>query len=318
MLAFCLDIGGSNTRGVLYSPEGAVLGRANGPGGALSLGVERAAQAIRSVWDDIQQGLGASRVKCSDVKLVAGIAGWSLPGRVQSLADFFEHFGETVFVSDGYGALIAAKKGQPCALISIGTGVTGQRYYASGRALALSGWGFPAGDVGGGAWMGLKAVEAYLKYCDGIFANLPLTPAFVGAISKLVGRQGSEIVAWQSSAAPADFGQLAPLVVKHASEGDCFCLSILTLAAQEILALAHALHDNETVSNAPREIMLSGGLAQVLLPHCQAADLAQESGNGSRPAFGWKFAAIDPTSGLFLIASGKVPVENSLKRPQIL
>ena len=71
-------------------------------------------------------------------------------------------------VSDGYGALIAATGGKPGILLAVGTGVAAMCLNPDGRCLYASGWGFPGGDLGGGAWNGLQAATALTRHLDGV------------------------------------------------------------------------------------------------------------------------------------------------------
>lgn len=181
---FCLDIGGSGTRGALFNESGERLAYAEAEAGALSLGVQ---QAIFSVWDKISTSLQPGIWRKENVSLIAGIAGYSLPGRTALLTQVLDEFCQVEIVSDGYGALLGATQGKPGALISIGTGVGALRLGKNGQTHTISGWGFPAGDAGSGAWLGLRAFGDFLKHLDGIILPpaLPhkLTDSFLGHVS---------------------------------------------------------------------------------------------------------------------------------------
>jgi glucosamine kinase len=300
MKIFCLDIGGTGTRGTLFAPDGTIIGHAKSDGGALSLGVERSEAAIRDVWTTICGECALSTATANETKLVAGIAGISLPGRGAALAATLNDFASTQFVSDGYGALLAATGGQPGVMISIGTGVTAMRLDGDGNCLSISGWGFPAGDLGSGAWLGLQLLGLLMKVYDGIHMDPCISPDLADDIIAVTGSKQAEIVAWQSGAKPQAYGALAPIIVKYAQAGDRLCIQLLEQAAAEIVGLARTLCHGELDS-----IQLSGGLGGIRLPYCAALN----------PSLHWHAEKIDPIEGILLLAKGGAPDEKLSPRP---
>ncbi|VAW22277.1 hypothetical protein MNBD_ALPHA12-1345 [hydrothermal vent metagenome] len=297
---FCLDIGGSGTRGALFDRQGHQLARAEATGGALSLGAERSQSAIRGVWGRIcaQTDLGEREQKTT--RLWAGIAGRGLPGQAKELAALLDDFLQCRFVADGYGALLAATGGKPGALISIGTGVAALSLDENGKTMMLSGWGFPAGDIGGGAWLGLMACSALGKYIDGVDQSPPFPIFLAQEIMEVGGRKPQQFMAWQTKAEPHMFASLAPLVIAGAKKGDQFCHNLLERSAQEIVALATALYGKKTGT-----VYLRGGLGVPLYPLCRRI----------APSFDWQPTEADPVEGIYLLASGQAPSEQILERP---
>lgn len=302
MLYFCLDIGGTSTRGALMTAQGNVLARAKSTGGALSLGIERSASAIRTVWQDILLQIDHAIIANEEIHLAAGIAGKGLPGRAEALGKELSEFISPLFVGDGYGALLAATNGKPGTLISIGTGVTGQNLDENGINLALSGWGFPAGDQGGGAWLGLQLAHKLTKYLDGIALTPPPDAEFMAKVMLITGQTVASIMAWHTTATPAGFGALAPLIVDAANDSDAFCGALLEAAALEIVNLSKSLH---TQTETP--IYLSGGLGAILHAYCKR----------NAPEFDWQVTSSDPIMGLFLLATGQAPAEKLALRPRL-
>lgn len=298
---FCLDIGGTQTRGALFAPDGLLMARAEGAGGALSLGAEQAETAIRDVWQKVCAALSAQQQPApANTQIFAGIAGYSLPGRADDLGKRLADFDHSEFFGDGYGALLSATNGAPGALISVGTGVTALRLDAAGKTLALSGWGFPAGDLGSGMWLGLQLTGALTKHLDGVTLSPPIPASLIAGALEIIGDDPNRFMSWQAGAKPRAYASLAPLIVDHASAGDAFCQQMLTHAACEIVALAKALYGGQT-----GPVHLAGGLGKILLAYCRAL----------APGFGWQANAVDPVSGIYLIASGQVPRETLLTRP---
>jgi len=299
---FCLDVGGTETRGALFDESGTKLAQATGIGGALSLGANQAEVSIRDVWVKITQATGPEIANVSNTALLAGIAGKGLPGRANDLATRLGDFAQTHFVGDGYGALLAATNGQPGAIISVGTGVTAIRLDEKGNTLALSGWGFPAGDLGSGAWLGLQLVGALTKHIDGVTFDPAFPSDLAEKTMQIVGHDPNDIMAWHTSAKPREYGNIAPLIVKSAEAGDPFCQQMLSAAASEIVNLAKALYPSE-----PGEVHLLGGLGAILSPYCI----------NQAPQFIWQVSSADPVQGICLLATGRAPDENLIIRPGI-
>ncbi|WP_051332605.1 BadF/BadG/BcrA/BcrD ATPase family protein [Cucumibacter marinus] len=297
---FCLDIGGTNTRGALFHPDGQELARAKGPGGALSLGVDQAETSIRSVWRDISGRIGSQAPDPGDVAVLAGIAGFNFRDRARQLCDRLADFADTELVSDGYGALIAATNGRPGAMIAVGTGVAAMRLYEDGHSAFLSGWGFPAGDLGSGAWIGLRVMSDTLKRLDGSPVRPQPAPRFTQAVLDLTGRSVPELIDWHTGARPADLARLAPLVVEGAAAGDAYCRSVLDGAAREIADAGLALYPEGRGT-----IFLTGGLGASLAQGCGEAE----------PGIDWVTKEFDPIIGIHLIATGVAPPERIAPRP---
>ncbi len=301
---FCLDIGGTNTRGALFNLQGKEVCRAKGPAGALSLGATQCFKSINIVWSDIkaqyEKNNNSNLLNPKQVKLTAGIAGIGLPKQASKLGKLLEKFAEIQLVEDGFGALIAATKGKSGALISVGTGVGALSLNEEGKIQFASSWGFPAGDTGSGAWIGLNLFSDFLKSLDGIVSQPHLSKKIIKKILAMIGNNPSDIMQWHIKAKPKDYAALAPLIVSGAEQNDAYCIDMLEKAAQQISQLAKILMDKET-----SHVFVSGGLGKVILPFCIKED----------PAINWALSNADPITGIFLIATKKV--NNSKTMPRL-
>ncbi len=300
MPVFCLDIGGTTTRGALFSDKHQLLARARGSGGALSLGVDQAEAAIRAVWRDIASEVG---VDPATTRVGIGIAGNGLTERVSALKTRLTDFAETIIVGDGYGALLAATGGKPGAIISVGTGVAALRLKPDGWTLSISGWGFPAGDRGSGAWIGLQAMSALTRHFDGVSLDPPITDGFVQQAHDIIGRTESGIQDWLTTGRARHYARLAPLVLEGSLAGDAFCRSVFTSAAREIADVGLALYPEGSGT-----IHLMGGLGAAM-----AADCAKAA-----PGLIWHPAEVEAVDGLFLLVTGTAPDEKLLARPHLV
>jgi glucosamine kinase len=290
MPVLCLDLGGTKSVGALYADDGVVIARGTGPAGAVSLGVETTLRAVHAVWDHMAQNESAA----ASTDVMIGLAGIGLRDRVAEVRAKLSQFRSVCCVSDGYGALLDATGGRPGVLIVIGTGVVGMRLNADGTFLTASGWGFPAGDLGGGAWIGLQAMAGLTRYLDGAGG---MTATFAGQLKDVVGQDASAIMAWLTGGRAGDYARLAPFV---AASDDPFARHIMAAAAREIAGVADSLQPDRTAS-----VRVAGGLGAVLMPWCAA----------QAPRHDWRFVEADPLAGLFRVATGQAPQERLAPRP---
>ncbi len=99
-----------------------------------------------------------------------------------------------------------------------------------------------------------------------------------------------EAVAWMDRASATDYAAFAPLVMRHADQGDPAGRRIVQAAAEQIDGLVRALFDQ----GAPR-VALLGGLSSAIEPW-----LAPDVRRRLKPAEG------DAVDGALLLARGKV------------
>jgi glucosamine kinase len=292
---FCLDMGGTKTAGALFAPDGTEVARAMAGPGAVSLGVDVAEAALRAIWAGVGNGKAAS-----GVTVAIGLAGIGLRDRVAALAARLQDFARVTIVGDGYGMVLAATGGGPGALIAVGTGVAAMRVMPDGRFRSLSGWGFPAGDLGSGAWIGLQAVAALTRRIDRAESGLSMGDVLAGTLIWALGGGAGAIMDRNTGGRPRDFAALAPLVFTAAEEGDPAAHAILGAAAGEICAVGRALWDD-----GPGAVLLAGGLATPLAPWVRDAG----------PERAWTVVQADPLAGLSLLARGLAPEERLVPRP---
>ncbi|MGR3289779.1 MAG: BadF/BadG/BcrA/BcrD ATPase family protein, partial [Paracoccaceae bacterium] len=224
------------------------------------------------------------------------------------LSENLSEFSSIKIVSDGYAALIGATGGKPGTLISIGTGTTGMRLMADGGSHALSGWGFPIGDQGSGAWLGLQTTQLLTQHIDGIYLAHPMSTEFFDKVILSLGGDRQSILDWQKNALPKDYASLARLIVEYAQRNDPHCVFLMEQAAGDIIGLAQTLLNldsdkaNETGQNGP--LWLAGGLSGPMLPYLKALE----------PNCHWQLSTADALAGLYLLASGNAPAERTILR----
>ncbi|EJZ19556.1 BadF/BadG/BcrA/BcrD ATPase family protein, partial [Rhizobium sp. Pop5] len=153
----------------------------------------------------------------------------------------------------------------------VGAFGTGSVYNArrDGRLKGIGGWGFVVGDQASGARLGRDLMERALLAYDGVRLGSPITEAVMAEY----GNDPERIAEFAHSARPNDFARYAPMVFKHAGEGDAVAAGIVRDATTAIGESLDALLWPECPS-----ICLLGGLAQAYEPwlsDCYRALLAK-------------------------------------------
>ncbi|SEA44538.1 BadF/BadG/BcrA/BcrD ATPase family protein [Rubrimonas cliftonensis] len=230
------DGGGSGLRLRLCAPDGARLAEATAGPASLTHGVEAARAAIVAA---LAQATAAAGLRPdAPIRLALALAGARSAARRRALTAG-GGFGaaEVMVMTDGYASLLGAHGGGAGATVAIGTGVIAMARLPDGRVAEASGWGFPAGDEGGGAWIGLCAARALTRALDGRGLASPMTEA----VAARIGRTSEQVAAWLLEAGPTDYAALAPAVAAAARDGDAAAAAMLDAAALETAQAVVAL-----------------------------------------------------------------------------
>jgi glucosamine kinase len=261
-----VDGGGTKTEAALFSRAGEELARART--GACNLYQDPAGgiEAVAGAWKACCAVVGLDPSHSAAATCIsAGLAGVNATGAAARFHRAFGGFAERRLSSDGYTALLGAFEAAPGALLSIGTGVVAYRLHGDGSFRMLSGWGFPTGDRGGGAWLGFRLVGDWLERRDG-YGPLPAGHPLQDVVEGLVGARRDAILGWLKSALPGELARLARPVVEAAEAGDAYARSLLDAAARHHLELVEALAPSEG-----EPLVLGGGLAPVFLSRIETA-----------------------------------------------
>jgi glucosamine kinase len=289
-----VDGGGTKTRAALSAATGEPAGELLGGPCNLFQDPDAGLAEIRALWIRLAAAAGLDpEVDVARTVVSAGLAGANAPGSRERFAAAFADFAACHLSTDGYTSLLGATGGQPGGLLAIGTGVAGYRLHASGAVHKLSGWGFPVGDRGSGAWLGWRAIGDWLEFKDG-YADQPPSCLW----SRLEGRLGrttADILGWLKPARPAEFASLAPLVIEAAGAGDVKAGALIEEAAAHHRRLARAM-----APTTDEPLVLAGGLAPLFRPALEV-----ELGAALAPAT----RTASPLDGARLIALGRNPAE---------
>lgn len=248
-----IDGGGSSCRAAAFDPQGRILAKTRVDGHAsLSRGTADA-------WNNIQACLQQLRTELVRADswwpehLMMGLAG-SLQEtrRMKFLAQLPDSLARTL-VTDGHAQLLGASAGRPGICLALGTGSVLHWLDAQGDSGMVGGWGFPVGDEGSGAWLGMRLVQHYLWHVDGRRHD----GALMEAVAARVGTSVSEIQQWSTQTQSGVLAQLAPLVFDYAAQDDSLALSLRAEALAQAMAL---------LALAPKELPVHvvGGIGEQL------------------------------------------------------
>ena len=125
------------------------------------------------------------------------------------------------------------------------------------REIRLAGYGFPVSDEGSGADIGLQVVRLALRAADRRNELTPLLSEILGAFD----HDPYQAVAWSEEARATDYAAFAPIVMRHANQGDPVGRRIVERAADAIGDLLDLF-----LARGIDRLSLVGGLADALTP----------------------------------------------------
>nr|ACF93790.1 NagK1 [Collimonas fungivorans Ter331] len=265
-------------------PHGAGPLLALGHGGPSGLmhGVEQAWSAVLEALNAAFSSAGLVRPALEKMAIGLGLAGVN---NKQWAADFSAKnpgFGDAVVETDAFTTLVGAHQGRPGVIIAIGTGSVGEVLTTDGKRREVGGWGFPASDEAGGAWLGMRAVTHAQQVLDGRAPGSDFARALIhfcerGCATHFDSHRDS-MFAWLAGASQTSYARLAPIVVSYA-ESDPAARQIMLEAGQEVARIAAALDPSGQLPVALcgglaahlREYLPAPLLALVVKPHADAA-----------------------------------------------
>lgn len=251
-----IDGGGTGTRVRLQSADGRTRGLGQAGPSGLGQGIE---QAWRHVEQAIAQAFAsaalplAPRAECA---LGLGLAGAGRPELRQAFQDADPGYARVLLDTDACTLTLGAHPDRPGIVVAAGTGSVGAVRHADGSIRLAGGWGYPVGDEGGGAWLGLHAVRHAQAVLDG---RRP-ADALSCAVLAQTGSTTAALQAWCAMAGQHAFASLAPQVFEAAAQGDSVATTLLQAAADELALLARALQP----AGAGRPIVLTGSIGSRL------------------------------------------------------
>lgn len=251
-----VDGGGTGCRARIEDEAGTVRGQGLSGPATTRLGIEAAWASVMRACEAAVEEAGFASGELSRTWLGVGLAGIGRQGALEALQAMPHPYAGKTFVSDGMAACLGAHSGEDGAIVIAGTGSIGLGF-VGGRDLRAGGYGFPISDEGSGAWLGLTVVQLALRAHDGRHDRT----ALLAEVMQRFRNEPMEAVAWMDRATATDYAALAPMVMRHADQGDAVGRRIVQNAAEQIDTLVRVLFDQ----GAPR-VTLLGGLASALEP----------------------------------------------------
>jgi len=251
-----VDGGGTGCRARIEDMAGTVLGQGLSGPATTRLGIDEAWASIKRAFDAAIEEAGLDVADIGLIHAGIGLAGIGRKGALTALKAIEHPFASIDFVSDGEGACLGAHSGRDGAIVIAGTGSIGLGL-VEGRQLRVGGYGFPISDEGSGAYLGLKVVQLALRAHDGREQKT----ALLSEILQRFQNDPMEAVAWMDRASATDYATFAPMVLRHADQGDAVARRIVQSAAGHIDTLIRTLFEK----GSPR-VCLLGGLASPLEP----------------------------------------------------
>ena len=276
-----IDGGGSKCRATVVSAKGKLLGTGlAGPANPF----QDTPQAMKSIVECSELALedaGLPTQKIADLIAGVGLAGVNLPRFYDTMNHWKHPFRAMFLTTDLHIACLGAHGGGDGAVMVAGTGSCGY-YHVDGESFICGAHGFPFGDKGSGAWVGLEAVKAVLLASDGLGQATSLESAIyahmqtdsLGIIENLAGATSNQ------------YAKIAPLVFAAAADEDAVAREIITEGAAYLSCIAEKLSASE-----PPRISFLGGLGPHINPWLKPAVSALFSPALHEPDFGAIFFA---------------------------
>lgn len=254
-----VDGGATKTIVRIEDENGNLLGEGKSGTSNIRLSVDK---TWRSIFDALEQALVPTKIplnaRACNFFCCAGLAGTQVPSACEEFLAQPHPFRKLILESDGYISCVGAHGGGDGAVIAIGTGVVAYQI-EMGNISRVSGWGFPQGDEGSGAWLGLEAVRATLHWQDGRRDNSPLIEAILAHFQQ----DWTQFIIWANQAKSTQFAELAPIVVEQAEGETPLAVELMLQAAREIDRIGEALAA-KTSKSLPCALL--GGLSPSIEP----------------------------------------------------
>lgn len=250
-----IDAGGTSTRATLTDSKRSIISTGMSGPSNTQYGADHVVKQIQIAADQAYQAIGPDRAY-QQTALCIGIAGYGRSQVVEAIrnSDFIRSFQHNIIVEDAEIANTGAHLGQQGGIISIGTGTIAFGAVGDQR-IRLGGYGFPISDQGGGAHLGLSAIQYAMQCLD--YANLAGDSFAEEVLSSIGG--ASNTTHWLDCASPADYAKLAPIVVAHARARSPKAQTIMLQAAEHTKRLIDGLRQHGV-----RRVTLTGGLGNIV------------------------------------------------------
>ena len=252
-----IDGGGTKCKARLEDANGTLLAEAvAGPANA-ARDLDGTLNSIYSACDALLKQVSRFTISYTQIHTGIGLAGVNLPDVKEKFLARSHPFASQILSTDLHIACLGAHNGQDGAIIITGTGSSGASIVNT-SCLEIGGHGFVVGDKGSGAWLGKMAVSHSLEVLDGIIGPCTLSQHVLDALDC---KTAYDLVQATINAKPAFFAQLAPVILRLASDKQPAAMAMVSEGASYISQLARCL-----MQRAQSRLSIIGGISGLLIP----------------------------------------------------
>lgn len=250
-----IDGGGTGCRVAIANRQGERLGDAKGGPANPTYQPQEALDNILAAIEAARLDAGLDKATLAAAHAFIGLAGI----RDDEIAQFITTalpIKRARVVEDRVTTVTGALAGGDGAVAAIGTGSFIART-AQGGTQYIGGWGFRLGDQASGAWLGHMLLRQVVLCVEGVENHTALTREAMAHY----GGDAGKVFDFSNTATPAEFGDLAPLVVDAAGDGDQTATTLMRSGADYIVKALTTLGYQADIP-----LCLTGGLG----PHYAA------------------------------------------------
>jgi glucosamine kinase len=227
-----IDGGATFCRARIRDIGGNLLGEGRGGPANIHSDLPLAVQSIRAASEAAVQAAGLDQRSLQTAYAGLGLAGAGIRSACDRLRSKLGIFSSIVLETDAYVAWLGAHQGADGGIVILGTGSCGLAV-VNGHRIVVGGWGAEISDEAGGLRMGREALRRALWAFDGRADKSELSAAILDRFAW----DPARIVCFASRARPADYAELAPLVLAYASAKDPLAVAIVEEAADAAVRL---------------------------------------------------------------------------------
>jgi glucosamine kinase len=251
-----IDGGASSCRARLRDLEGNLLGEGYSGPANIHLDLDLAKESIRAASRAAIRAAGLDERVLHRAHAGLGLAGAGLKGACEQLRAGLNSFASTVVSTDAYIAWLGAHRGGNGGIVILGTGSCGLAI-VDGKRIDVGGWGAEISDEAGGQRIGREALRRSLWTYDGRAKRTKLSDLILDRYR----RDPTKIVAFATSATPAQYAEFAPLVFEYATRGDPLAVELVQETAEAATRIIDRL-----IAGGATAVSLIGGLADPVMP----------------------------------------------------
>ncbi|MBB6520029.1 BadF/BadG/BcrA/BcrD ATPase family protein [Pseudoteredinibacter isoporae] len=250
-----VDGGGSKCKAVVVNHDLEILGSA--VAGPANPCVDYQL-AIHSITESCSQALAEAGLSQQQhqIELGLALAGVNFENVFQRVNEWSHPYHSMRLITDWHAACLGAHEGKDGAVVIVGTGSCGY-VCVDGHSKSFGGHGFPVGDKGSGAWLGLQAVKAALLAKD----EMGPATLLMDKLCESLSCKPEELAIRMVGASSAHYAQLAKTVFAANKDGDEQAARILREATDYIEAMLASI-----LKYQPPRLSFVGGITPFLVP----------------------------------------------------